>query len=84
MVLGLATVPLLVVVFAVKAVLRSRVQDAPPNLLSKLELDGRRTALIFLIILTAIELGAFARWVSYPVFTTEIYGDTSWRFAELE
>jgi hypothetical protein len=82
-VLGLATVPLVAALFAAKAVLKSRL-DAQPNLLSKLELDGRRTALIFLIILTAIELGALARWISYPVHTSEIYGDPSWRFAELE
>lgn len=83
-VLGLTTIPLVAVLFATKAVLRSRSRDSKPNLLSRFELDGRRTALIFLIILTAIELGALATWASYPVFTTEIYGDASWRLAELE
>jgi hypothetical protein len=84
LVLGLATVPVVAVLFTAKAFLRSRFRGARPNLLSKLDLDGKRIALIFLIILTAIELGALVRWMSYPVFTTEVYSDPSWRLAELE
>ena len=83
-ILGLTTVPLVAVLLVVKAFLRSHFQDAYPFVLSKLEVDGRRTALIFLIILTAIELGALARWASYPAFPSEIYSDLSWKLAELE
>jgi hypothetical protein len=43
-----------------------------------------RVGLAFMLVIIAIEIGAIARWVTYPFMPTEMYGDLSWKFAGLE
>src|SRR5207247_8088639 len=46
--------------------------------------DIQRVVRAFLVVIIILEIGALARWTTYPLYPTEIYGDPSWRFAELE
>jgi len=50
----------------------------------RLPFDGKRVAAIFLGIVIIIEAGALAKWIAYPFIPGEIFGDISWKFAELE
>jgi hypothetical protein len=50
----------------------------------QISVDCSKFAAVFLGIIIIIEVGALARWISYPVYPTEIYTDPSWRVAELE
>lgn len=85
---GLVTVPFLAALFLAAEILRRRNTGQPsarPSVLAPLlNLDGRVVAASFLAIIIIIEIGALARWISYPALPTEIYSDPSWRLAELE
>ena len=45
---------------------------------------ARRVGVAFLLIIIVIESGALVRWITYPAFPAEMYGDASWKFAGLE
>jgi hypothetical protein len=81
---ALGTVPLLAAIMVGGTVLKKREEKKMswPILVTKVE--GVRVAVAFLAIVIAVEIGALARWVSYSVFPTEIYGDASWSIAQLE
>ncbi len=59
-------------------------KDPPENRTQRLSFDGKRVAGAFLLIIIFIEAGALGRWIAYPATGGEIYGDPSWKFAELE
>ncbi|MEO9320261.1 MAG: hypothetical protein ABI361_06275 [Nitrososphaera sp.] len=46
--------------------------------------DARTVAIAFLLVMIVIEIGALARWLTYPIFPTEMYSDPSWKFANIE
>lgn len=82
---GIATLPALAVILA--AVTITRKKDGRNNVVSYFPLeraDIRKVIGSFLIIIIILEIGALARWISYPIYPTEIYSDSSWRFAQLE
>ena len=79
---GIATLPVLVATLGTVTVARrSRQRNESPPLERA---DIQRVIGAFLIIIIILEIGALARWTTYPLYPTEIYGDPSWRFAELE
>jgi hypothetical protein len=83
-IVGLATVPLVASVL-LAATLSRREREKPPSLLTVLaNVNGSKVAAVLLGIIIIIEIGALARWISYPASDTEIYGDPSWMLAELE
>jgi hypothetical protein len=38
----------------------------------------------FFILLIVIEIGSLLRWITYPIYPTQIYGDWTWHFAKLQ
>lgn len=52
--------------------------------ISALSMDARRVAVALLLVISILEVASLARWIAYPGFPDKIYGDESWRFAELE
>ena len=80
---GIATLPALVATLATVTVARrSRQRNESTSPLQRA--DIKRLIGAFLVIIVILEIGALARWTTYPFYPTEIYGDPSWRFAELE
>jgi hypothetical protein len=81
--IGIATLPVLVgsliaIGFATKK--KSEETGRPV----RLQPDAIRVAGALLLIIIILEIGAAARWVTYPFFPTEMYSGPSWRFAQLE
>jgi|GEM_PF-2091067 len=85
---GLATLPILAALLLASALSRNRrslsATQQTKFSLSGFQLDGKRVAVLFLTIIIILEIGALARWVAYPIFPSEMYGDPSWKIAELE
>src|SRR5206468_8506398 len=80
---GIATLPALVATLATVTVARrSRQRNESSSPLERA--DIQRVIGSFLVIIIILEIGALARWTTYPLYPTEIYGDPSWKFAELE
>ena len=80
---GIATLPALVATLVTVTVARrSRQRNESSSPLERA--DIKRVIGAFLVIIVILEIGALARWTTYPLYPTEIYGDPSWRFAELE
>jgi hypothetical protein len=80
---GFATLPALLLVLVLSS---SRLQggSAPQVAQFVTEFPRKTAALVYLGIVIAVEVGALGRWLSYPVFPTEIYGNQSWAVASLE
>lgn len=79
---GIATLPSLIVILVA---LRSADRRTGKASSSKADyIDVHRIVAAFLIIITILEIGAAVRWITYPFFPTVMYGDPSWKFAELE
>ncbi|MGH9878762.1 MAG: hypothetical protein ACRD5H_14105, partial [Nitrososphaerales archaeon] len=78
---GMVTLPFIALLFLISVLARRERRSSDS---SRILIDGKRVAVAFLLIVMIIEIGALVRWVSYPVFPTEINSDPSWRFAELE
>ncbi|MGI0013319.1 MAG: hypothetical protein ACREBU_07755, partial [Nitrososphaera sp.] len=55
-----------------------------PPIASGVQVDYKRVAGAFLLIVIIIEVGALSRWIAYPAYPGEIQGDPSWKFAKLE
>ncbi len=49
-----------------------------------LTIDAKRVAIYYMAIIIALETLALARWILYPLYPTEIYGDTSWAAVKVE
>ncbi|MGI0013429.1 MAG: hypothetical protein ACREBU_08330 [Nitrososphaera sp.] len=79
---GLATLPVLTGILVLSALASRKARR--PSVASRFLVDGKSVAAAFLMIIIVVEIGALARWISYPAFPAELYSDPSWRFAELE
>jgi len=84
-VIGIATLPSLVAIISTSIIANRRTRGKSETSISVSQrFDMRRVMAALLIIIIILEVGALTRWVSYPLYPTEIYSDPSWRFAELE
>ncbi len=82
---GLATLPVLAGLLLFSALRSHKTIGADRSVfLTTIRTDGVKVAAAFLVIMIIMEVGALARWISYPIIPTEIYRDSSWRIAELE
>jgi hypothetical protein len=84
---GIATLPSLITSLVVVAIANrnSTTRGASrSSIRTHFNIDIYRVASAFLVIIIILEIGALARWISYPMFPTEIYSDPSWSFAKLE
>jgi hypothetical protein len=84
---GIATLPSLITSFVVVAIANRKSTAggaSKSSVRTHFDIDIYRVASAFLVIIIILEIGALARWITYPVFPTEIYGDPSWSFAKLE
>jgi hypothetical protein len=59
-------------------------QDSLSSDKTRVSFDWRQVGIAFLGIVIIIEGCALVRWITYPIFPTEIYGDATWKFAEME
>lgn len=88
LVAGLVTLPLLsaLLLFGVLTRNRRSLSTRPQTSydLAGVQVDGKRVLLLFLTIIIILEIGALVRWIAYPIFPSEMYGDQSWKIAELE
>jgi hypothetical protein len=78
---GLVTIPLLAGLLVARTLSRKR-RNSSIN--SRSRLDVKRVATAFLIILIILEVGALSRWIVHPALPSEIYGDPTWKFTQLE
>ena len=83
--MGIATMPALAAIMTASIIASRRSEGkAEPSASLPQRLDMRRVMEALLIIIIILEVGALARWITYPLYPTEMYSDPSWRFAELE
>jgi hypothetical protein len=81
---GIATLPALAVLLAAVTIARKKSGRKNLSFFPLERADIRKVIGSFLIIIIILEIGALARWISYPIYPTEIYSDPSWSFAQLE
>ncbi|MCI0564274.1 MAG: hypothetical protein MN733_37855, partial [Nitrososphaera sp.] len=81
---ALATVPALAALAVVKHSAVSKNPGGRSKLSSIAFPEASRVGLAILLVIAAIEAAALGRWITYPAFPTEMYGDASWKFAGLE
>src|SRR6185436_7265769 len=87
---GIATIPSLIAIqvlssFANNRKMEKRMEESSFIKSVSSIFDGYRVGAAFLGIIIILEIGAAARWIAYPFYPSEMYGnDLSWRFASLE
>jgi hypothetical protein len=79
---GFATLPIVLALITLSAARRRKTSEG--FLASVSDFPRKTVALVYLVMVIIVEIGALVRWIAYPLVATEIYSEPSWKFASLE